>query len=303
MKQEEKHNASSDASRSIAIIPARSGSKGLPNKNILPLNGRPLLAWSVDAARQSGMFDTVHVSTDSKEYAKIARQYGADIPFLRSPETSTDTATSWQVVKEVLENYQELGKTFDSFMLLQPTSPLRTAEDICGAFQTMVQRKAKTVISVCRANHSPLWFNTLPEDGRMDRFLPTAAVLPRQLLPQYYQLNGSIYLFDTNHFLKKNTVVYDTDCYAYIMSPERSVDIDSPLDFLIAEALLSQGSDHQATVQIANVRKGGAEYRRNVFETKTVSNQACNRPICGCASINYYKDQTYVSQWEEVSVC
>ena len=118
---------------SIAIIPARSGSKGLPGKNIKPLNGKPLLAYSIEAALASGRFDTVHVSTDSERYADIARQYGADEPFLRSAEASSDTASSEDAIREVLRRYEEMGQRFDAFMLLQPTSPLRTADDIRAA--------------------------------------------------------------------------------------------------------------------------------------------------------------------------
>lgn len=223
--------------KNIAVIPARSGSKGLPNKNILPLNGKPLLAWSIDAARQSGMFDTIYVSTDSEKYADIARQYGAEVPFLRSTKTSTDTASSWDVLKEAIKNYQNLGKTFDFLMMLQPTSPLRTAEDICGAFQVMKQQNAATVVSVCSADISPLWCNTLPENQCMDGFLSPVALFPRQALPQYYQLNGAIYLFLIDDFLKRGEIAYDQGCYAYIMPRERSIDIDEAVDFAIAEVL------------------------------------------------------------------
>ena len=129
--------------RSIAIIPARSGSKGLPDKNIKPLNGKPLLAYSIEAALASGLFDTVHVSTDSERYADIARQYGADEPFLRSAETSSDTASSEDAIREVLRRYEEMGQRFDAFMLLQPTSPLRTADDIRAAFGVMEEKQAE----------------------------------------------------------------------------------------------------------------------------------------------------------------
>ena len=108
--------------KNIAIIPARSGSKGLPDKNIRLLGGKPLLAYTIEAAIQSGCFDTVHVSTDSEHYAEIARQYGADVPFLRSAALATDTASTWDAVREALCRYAELGKTFDTMMLMQPTS-------------------------------------------------------------------------------------------------------------------------------------------------------------------------------------
>ena len=135
--------------KNIAIIPARSGSKGLKDKNIKPLMGKPLLAYSIEAAMQSNMFDTVMVSTDSETYAKIARKYGAEVPFLRSAETSSDTASSWDAVAEVLNGYAAIDRCFDTFMLLQPTSPLRTAGDIVGAYRTMEEKDANTVVSLC----------------------------------------------------------------------------------------------------------------------------------------------------------
>ena len=199
--------------RSIAIIPARSGSKGLPDKNIRPLNGKPLLAYSIEAALASGLFDTVHVSTDSERYADIARQYGADEPFLRSAETSSDTASSEDAIREVLRRYEEMGQRFDAFMLLQPTSPLRTADDIRAAFGVMEEKQAESVVSVCEMKR-------------------------RQELETYYRMNGAVYLVKTEHFLRTGSL-YGDGCYAYIMSAERSVDIDNPTDFLFAECLLN----------------------------------------------------------------
>lgn len=121
--------------RNLAIIPARSGSKGLPDKNIRLLNGRPLIAYTIDAALQSEQFDEVMVSTDSKEYREIARQYGANVPFLRSKENSSDRAESWDMVREVIDCYSGLGQMFESFCLLQPTSPLRTVSNIIEAYE------------------------------------------------------------------------------------------------------------------------------------------------------------------------
>lgn len=230
--------------KNLAIIPARSGSKGLPDKNIRLLEGKPLLAWSIETAIASGMFGTIHVSTDSEQYAEIARRYGADVPFLRSAETSTDTATSWSVVLEVLENYSHMGKTFDTVSLLQPTSPLRTMEDIRAAFHVMEEQKATTVVSVCEMDHSPLWCNTLPENRCMDGFLDKAGYASRQKLQPYYRINGAIYLLSVKEFLKKGSLIYDQGSFAYIMPRERSVDIDEPLDFTITEEIL-----RYATVQ------------------------------------------------------
>jgi len=240
--------------KNIAVITARSGSKGLKDKNIKPLNGKPLLAHSIEAAFASGMFDTVHLSTDSEQYAEIGREFGADVPFLRSIGTSTDTASSWDVILEVLENYRRLGKKFDTVMLLQPTSPLRTAEDICGAYQVMEDKKAKAVVSVCETEHSPLWCNTLPENGCMDGFCHSVVGIPRQKLERYYRVNGAIYLLSVSVLLEQGSLVYGPDCYAYIMPKERSIDIDEPLDFVISGVILQNKGSSNLPVTI-NVRE------------------------------------------------
>lgn len=224
----------------LAVIPARSGSKGLPDKNIKPLAGKPLMAWTIEAALSSGVFDTIHVSTDSEKYAGIAREHDADVPFLRSAASSSDTASSWSVLLEVLEKYAQLGQNFDTVTLLQPTSPLRTAEDIRCTHRMMAEKGAEAVVSVCEVDHSPLWCNTLPENGCMDGFLPPEAYLPRQSLRTYYRLNGAIYMISTAALLRKKRLVYDADCYAYIMPRIRSIDIDEPVDFLIAETLMRE---------------------------------------------------------------
>jgi len=228
--------------KNLAVIPARCGSKGIRNKNMKLLNGKPLMAGSIETAIESGVFDTVHVSTDSGDYAKTARKYGADVPFLRSAETSSDTASSWDTVLEVLGNYEHLGKTFDAVMLLQPTSPLRTAEDIRNACQLLEEKEAAAVVSVCETEYPPLWCNTLPRDGCMDGFVQPEAEFPRQQLKTYYRINGAIYMVSVSALQKWKDLIYGSDCYAYIMPRERSIDIDEPVDFLIAETLLrSQG--------------------------------------------------------------
>lgn len=224
--------------KNLAIIPARSGSKGLPDKNIKPLLGKPLMAYTIEAAVQSGLFDTIHLSTDSERYAGVARTYGAEAPFLRSNRNSGDTASSWDVVLEVLEGYERRGRTFDTVALLQPTSPLRTAEDICNAYQTMREKHACTVVSVCEAEHPPIWSNVLPGSGCMNGFISQTASKQRQAAPKYFRLNGAVYLLNVENFKIRRSISYDAGCYAYIMPQERSVDIDGPLDMLVAEALL-----------------------------------------------------------------
>lgn len=226
--------------KNIAIIPARSGSKGLCDKNIKMLDGKPLLAYSVEAALQSGAFDVVHVSTDSEIYAEIARKHGADVPFLRSAEASSDSASSWDVVREVLNNYSILGKTFDTFMLLQPTSPLRTAKDIIEAYECMINKQANSIVSVCETEHSPLQCNKLPKDGSLVGFIENKFKnMARQMLDTYYRLNGAIYLAKTDFFLMTEDI-YSEKCYAYIMDKRKSIDIDDQFDFDIAEAIIAK---------------------------------------------------------------
>ena len=171
--------------KNIAIIPARSGSKGLKDKNIKELNGKPLLAYSIEAAKKSKLFDEIMVSTDSEKYAEIAKQYNANVPFLRSATNSGDKAGSWDVIVEVLGKYQELGKTFDTVCLLQPTSPLRTAEDIINAYNLLEEKQADAITSVCEVDHSPLWTMTLDDSLSLAKFRALASDRPRQLLTTY----------------------------------------------------------------------------------------------------------------------
>lgn len=223
--------------KKIAIITARSGSKGLKDKNIKALKGKPLLAYTIEAALQSGIFDVVHVSTDSEAYAKIAKEHGADVPFLRSELNSSDTAGSWDVVKEVLKKYEELGQSFEIAALLQPTSPLRDAKCIQEAYELLEEKEGNAVVSVVEEDHSPLLCNTLPESLSMNGFIRKEANKPRQQLDTYYRLNGALYLVKTSLF-KKEFELYKEGCYAYIMPKEKSVDIDTEWDFKLAEILM-----------------------------------------------------------------
>lgn len=225
--------------KNLAIIPARSGSKGLKDKNIKELAGTPLIGYTIKAALKSQIFDTVMLSTDSEEYAKIAIAYGAEVPFLRSEYTSQDTASSWDVVKEVVQQYRNLGYEFDSITMLQPTSPLRDAEDIIQAHKLFCEKRANAVISVCETEHSPLWSNVIEADLSMKHFAETDRPTSyRQELGIFYRLNGAIYI--VNHeALKDVDNMYTRKCYAYVMEQRHSIDIDSELDFIIAEAVMN----------------------------------------------------------------
>lgn len=219
----------------LAIIPARSGSKGVIDKNIRALNGKPLMAYSIEAAIKSGCFDEVMVSTDSKKYADIAISCGAKVPFLRSMENASEYATSWEVVREVLNRYKEQEMQFEMVAMLQPTSPLRTADDIIGAYKIYKEKHASSVVSVCETETSPFLCNTLKEDNSLKGFISSEIIgSRRQDYPKYYRINGAIYMLRIEQS-DMRFELYGKDSYAYIMSQEKSVDIDTECDFFLAE--------------------------------------------------------------------
>ena len=228
-----------DNNKLLAFIPARSGSKGLKDKNIKQFCGKPLMAYTIEAAKESGLFSEVFVSTDSEQYANIARQYGADVPFLRSEALASDTASTDDAIIEALEKFKERGKEFDVICILQPTSPLRTAEDIKNAYKTLVKKAKVGVVSVCEPDHSPLWCNTISSDGSMAGFLSRDLGQQRQELDKYYRINGAIYFVYRDAF-DEDPFLYREGSYAYVMDRERSVDIDSELDFRMAEVLMCE---------------------------------------------------------------
>jgi len=222
----------------LALITARGGSKGLPQKNILPLAGKPLIAWTIEQAKKSKYLDTVIVSTDSQKIAKIAKNFGAEVPFIRPANLATDKAKSIEVILHCLNWLKERKKFYDLVMLLQPTSPLRTAIDIDNSLKLLFSKKAQAVISVCATEHHPYWINTLPKDGCLKNFInPEIENKPRQQLPKFYRLNGAIYLAYSD-YLEKQKSFFGNKSYAYIMPPERSVDIDNYFDFKLAEVTL-----------------------------------------------------------------
>ena len=224
----------------LAVIPARGGSKRLPRKNIMLLNNKPLLAYSIEAGVGSKYVDEVMVSTDDEEIAIIAQKFGASVPFLRPPGLASDEASSEIVACHALEYYQgEKGRNFDYLVLLQPTSPLRTAKHVDEAFEMLIKKKADGVISVCKSEHSPLWANVLPEDFSMDGFISSSSLqLRSQDLPQYYRLNGAIYICDVNRFLKERDFFLSSKVFAYQMEQSCSVDIDTQIDFHLCRVLM-----------------------------------------------------------------
>ncbi len=180
------------------------------------------------------------VSTDSKKYAKIAEEYGAEVPFLRSKETSQDSTSPWEVMKEVLENYKAMGEEFDTFALLQPTSPLRNAKDIKNAYAELEEKRANAVVSMCELECSMHLVNTLPKSLSMKGFISNEQYNKRrQEIRPYYHFNGAIYISKVKSFMKHMNI-YDDKCYAYIMDRNRSYDIDDKDDLKIVEALMKK---------------------------------------------------------------
>lgn len=223
--------------KNLAIIPARSGSKGLKDKNIKELAGVPLLAYSIKAAELAGLFEEIMVSTDSEKYANIAKKNGASVPFLRSELYSGDNAGSWDVVYEVLDRYVMLGRKFDSVCLLQPTSPLRNASDIIRGYNFFVEKKCDAITSVCEVDHSPQFTMTLPEDNSLIEFRKKTTNVPRQKLKKYYRLNGAVYIRKIK-YENDNVLLLDKSEYAFVMERKNSVDIDTIDDFEYAEWLI-----------------------------------------------------------------
>lgn len=225
----------------VAIITARGGSKGLPRKNVLPLAGKPLIAWTISAASQSHCFTRIIVSTDNEEIAEIAREWGAEVPFMRPSELAEDDSSHVDVVEDAVRWMEDTEKEFpDYIMLLQPTSPLRSAEDINGAIEISQANDAIAVVSVSKAVHHPYLMKRILEDGTVTDYVPNSSSdLRRQVLPPAYSLNGAIYLIRCDAFLE-HRVFCPQGTYSYIMPPERSIDIDTHWDLHIAE-LITRG--------------------------------------------------------------
>ena len=222
----------------IAIIPARGGSKGLPGKNIKPINGKPLIAYAIEAALKAEKIDRIIVSTDDDNIAAIAKQYGAEIPFMRPKELASDTAMAVDnYIYTVNRLETETGQQIRSFAVLQPTSPLRIAEDIDGAIALFEEKKADSVISYCKESHSVFWHKKIDENGKLINLFENT-IANRQDLPVTYYPNGAVYVFSTELIRKRQ--YYSDKTYAYVMPRNRSVDIDFIEDFEYAEFLLSQ---------------------------------------------------------------
>ena len=218
----------------LAIIPARGGSERLPKKNILPLMKKPLIEWTIEAGLGSNYIDRVVVSSDDEEILSIAEEQGVTT-ISRPDHLSNSKSKTTEVISHVLDS---IADQFDYFVILQPTSPLRHSAHIDEAIELILHKNANAVVSISESKHSPLWCNTLPNDGLMNDFIPDSAKGKRsQDLEKYYRLNGAIYIVYTKCFNSSNSLM-PKDTYAYLMKQEESIDIDTKYDFLCAEAIM-----------------------------------------------------------------
>lgn len=220
--------------RVLALVPARGGSKRLPRKNVLPLAGRPMIGWTIAAALASTTVDRVVLSSDDAEIIAVARACGCEAPFVRAPELATDTADSMDVIFDALDR---VADGFDELVLLQPTSPLRSAADIDACVRLRVETDVHAVVSV----------NALPKPrnhyGRIvggSHFVRTGVFADEE--GPIVSLNGAVYVADVAR-LRRLRGFYDDSTLAHEMPADRSVDVDTPLDFAFAEVLLRGATD------------------------------------------------------------
>ena len=227
--------------RVLAIVPARCGSKRLPNKNIASVAGKPLLAWSLRAAIGSQFVDHIILSTDDDSIGDIGRGCGYPEVLMRPKPLGVDDAPMTLVIEHVIRALSERGQEFGYIILLQPTSPLRTARHIDEAFSTINAHNAIGAVSVCQTEHPLEWMGKLSEDGSLDRFFQeTKLEHQSQTFSPGYQINGAIYIVPVRQFLKEKTLFISIGMVAYTMERKDSVDIDDSFDLSLANWLLSQ---------------------------------------------------------------
>lgn len=227
----------------LAIIPARSGSKGLPNKNIKNLCGKPLMAWSIEAGLQSRYIDEVVVSTDSEEYAKIAREYGAQIPFLRPMELSLDTSTTFDSIKHTIDFYKsQLNKTFDYIVLLEPTSPLREVKDIDQAIEMLfLNQNVEAIVGICKTeSQNPAFLINLTHTNIIEGYTnKNFKPIRRQEIEDVYFFEGTIYISKTETLLQKQNF-YHHKTMGYIVPKWKSLEVDDEDDFFMIETMMKK---------------------------------------------------------------
>lgn len=226
----------------IALITARAGSKRIPGKNIRQLGGKPLIAWSIMAALEARRVSRTIVSTDSAEIAEIARQAGAEVPFLRSPDLAGDLTPHYDVVAAALDWLEtQEGRVPDLLCLLQPTTPLRTAADIDGTIELVLASQAESGVAVSQVREHPMLMYRLGPEAVAAPYLdPAGGYVRSQDMEPLYYINGAAYVLRPSSFRQRRSILSDNPV-AYVMPPERSIDIDEEYDFGFAEAMMKAG--------------------------------------------------------------
>ncbi len=222
--------------RILALIPARGGSKGIKNKNIVLLNGNPLISYSIKAALKSKYIDETVVTTDSEKIAKISKKYGASVPFMRPIELASDKSKTIDAVLHALKMLAKLGNHFDGLILLQPTQPLRTANDIDGAIELFFEKNLQGVASVSIVEDHPLLMRTIDENRNLHSLLEENSTCRRQEMKNYYKVNGCIYINQIDEISKDTS--FNDNPIGFVMETSHSVDIDEIKDLYIAEVYL-----------------------------------------------------------------
>lgn len=231
--------------RVLGLINARGGSKGIPGKNWKPLAGRPLISYSVETGLKSSRISRLVVSTDHDEIAAIAKREGADVPFIRPPHLAGDEVLQIDVVRHAIEFLSEGGEDFDAICILQPTCPLRSVEDVDGALALLERAQADSVITVTDVGgYHPATYYRTGANGQLEPLMATdnAGVL-RQGFQQMWWRNGAVYAM-LSRVVRERRSLYGDRIFGYPMARERSINIDEPLDWVIAEALLRARDGH-----------------------------------------------------------
>ncbi len=223
-----------EGNKILAIIPARSGSKGVPGKNLRLVHDKPLVAYSIEEAKKSEYIDKLVISSDDKEIIRVAKEFGAEAPFVRPSEIAQDSSPVVETIEHALANLRE----YDYFLLLQPTSPLRLVSDIDECIQKTISNNAKACISVTKPDDNPYWMFKIDSDSFIQPIIESNFIESRrQDLPTVYIPNGALYFAECDWFLEKKCFVSD-ETIAFIMPEERSIDIDTENDFKIFEDAL-----------------------------------------------------------------
>lgn len=227
----------------LAVIPARGGSKGIPGKNIIDLAGKPLIAWTIEAAQQSDYALDVLVSTDDEAIAQVAAAYGAATPYRRPAALASDTARTLDAVLHGLHWCEQQGKAYEAVMILQPTSPLRTTHHIQQAIEQWLTVASQPLVSVCEPSHPPYLLFAQRSDASWQRLVDLPAGGRRQDMQQRFaQLNGAIYIQSVSRLRQGYGFFEEGNTQFFFMPAHSSIDIDTPLDLALARILLHSDS-------------------------------------------------------------